>query len=76
MVVDRRKTPANALLQYPFLTLWLYIPRFLGLNINEPLKPLIDSGLAVFLLSVSNKTAAKPMKNAPIFTGAGQNKNT
>jgi hypothetical protein len=33
----------------------------------EPLKPLIDSGLAVFCISVSNKTAAKPMKNAPIF---------
>ena len=61
------KKPANALLQYHFLTHWLYIPRFLGLNMNEPLKPLIDSGLAVFLLSVSNKTAPKPMKNAPIF---------
>lgn len=34
---------------------------------NEQLKPLIDSGLAVFLLSVSNKTAPKAMKNAPIF---------
>ena len=50
--------------------------RILGLNINEPLKPLIDSGLVVFLLSVSNKTAPKAMKNAPIFTGAGQNKFT
>ena len=76
MVIGRAKNPANALLQYPFLTHWLYKPRFLGLNMNEPLKPLIDSGLAVFLLSVSNKTAPKPMKNAPIFTGAGQNKNT
>jgi len=33
----------------------------------EPHKPLIDSGLAVFLLSVSNKTAPKGQENAPIF---------
>jgi len=66
----------NALLQYHLVTHWLYIPRSLGLNMIEPLKPLIDSGLAVFRLSDSNKTAPKPMKNAPIFTGAGQNKNT
>ena len=33
----------------------------------EPHKPLTDSGLAVFLFAVSNKTAPKPMKNAPIF---------
>jgi hypothetical protein len=39
-----------------------------------PHKPLIDSGLAVFLFADSNKTAPKQMKNAPIFTGAGQNK--
>jgi hypothetical protein len=37
----------------------------------EPLKPLIDSGLAVFRLSDSNKTAPKPMKNAPIFGRGG-----
>jgi len=65
------KNPANALLQYPFLTHWLYIPRFLGLNMIEPLKPLIDSGLAVFLFSDSNKTAPKAMKNAPIFGRGG-----
>jgi len=65
--VDRRKTTANTLLQYPFVTHWLYIRGFLGLNMIEPHKPLIDSGLAVFLLSVSNKTAPKGQKNAPIF---------
>jgi len=32
-----------------------------------PHKPLIDSGLAVFLFADSNKTAPKAMKNAPIF---------
>jgi len=66
----------NALLQYHLVTHWLYIPRSLGLNMNEPPKPLLDSGLAVFLFPDSNKTAPKAMKNAPIFTGAGQNKNT
>ena len=40
----------------------------------EPLKPLTDSGLAVFLLSVSNKTAPKWQKNAPIF-GRGNRQN-
>ena len=33
----------------------------------EPHKPLIDSGLAVFLFTVSNKTAPKGKENAPIF---------
>ena len=67
MVIDTAKNLINTLMQYHFLTHWLYIPRFLGLNMIKPLKPLIDSGLAVFLLSDSNKTAPKPMKNAPIF---------
>jgi hypothetical protein len=71
MVIDTAKIPINTLLQYPFLTHWLYKPRFLGLNMIEPLKPLIDSGLAVFRLSDSNKTAPKPMKNAPIFGRGG-----
>lgn len=53
------------------LTQDIIAKRFLGLNMIEPLKPLIDSGLAVFLLSVSNKTAPKPMKNAPIFGRGG-----
>ena len=67
MVVRYAETPAKPLPQYPFVTNWLYIPRFLGLNMIEPHKPLNDSGLAVFLLSVSNKTAPKGQKNAPIF---------
>jgi len=50
MVIDTTKILISALLQYPFVTLSLNIPRFLGLNMIEPLKPLIDSGLAVFLL--------------------------
>jgi len=54
------KSPVNALLQYHLVTHWLYIPRFLGLNMHEPHKPLLDSGLAVFLFSDSNKTAPKP----------------
>ena len=70
MVIDTPRTRSSSLLQYHFLTHWLYKPRFLGLNMNEPLKPLIDSGLAVFLLSVSNKTAPEWLENAPIFTGA------
>jgi len=32
--------------------------------------------LSVFRFADSNKTAPKAMKNAPIFTGAGQNKIT
>ena len=68
----RQQCPTN----YPFVTLSLNIPRFLGLNMIEPHKPLIDSGLAVFLLSVSNKIAPKAMKNAPIFGRGGQNKFT
>lgn len=76
MVIGAPRTRSCSLLQYHLLTHWLYIPRFLGLNMIEPHKPLIDSRLAVFRISDSNKTAPKPMKNAPIFTGAGQNKNT
>ena len=60
MVIGRVKNPANALLQYPFLTHWLYIPRFLGLNMIVPCKLLIDSRLSAFLFVVSNKTATKP----------------
>ena len=71
MAICRVKNPANALLQYHLVTHWLNIPRFLGLNMIEPHKPLIDSGLAVFRLSDSNKTAPKPMKNAPIFGRGG-----
>ena len=70
MVIGTPKTRSCSLLQYPFLTHWLYIPRFLGLNMIEPHKPLIDSGLAVFLFADSNKTAPKGQNNAPIFTGA------
>jgi len=33
----------------------------------EPPKPLIDSGLAVFLFADSNKTAPKGQNFAPIF---------
>jgi len=33
----------------------------------EPHKPLIDSGLAVRFLPISNKTAPKGKENAPIF---------
>jgi hypothetical protein len=39
-------------------------------------KTLIDSVLSVFLFFVSNKTASKVYENAPIFTGASQNKIT
>jgi hypothetical protein len=62
----RHPCPIN----YPFVTISLNIPRFLGLNMIEPHKPLIDSGLAVRFLWDSNKTAPKGCKNAPIFTGA------
>ena len=74
--MDRSKTHVLALLQYPFVTHWLYIPRFLGLNMIEPHKPLIDSGLAVFLFQVSNKIAPKVMKKPRFLVGAGQNKIT
>ena len=67
------KNPANALLQYHFLTHWLYIPRFLGLNMIVADKTLTDSVLSVFLFADSNKTATKAMKNAPIF-GRGRSK--
>jgi len=73
MVVRYAETPAKPLPQYPFVTNWLYIPRFLGLNMNVPHKPLIDSGLAAFLIFDSNKTAPKGVKNAPIF-GRGRSK--
>jgi len=70
MVIDATKILIDALLQYPFVTHWLYIPRFLGLNMIEPHKPLIDSGLAVFLFPVSNKTAPKVMKKPRFLVGA------
>jgi hypothetical protein len=65
--VARSKTHVHNLLQYHVVTLSLNIPRFLGLNMIEPHKPLIDSGLAVFLFADSNKNAPKVMKNAPIL---------
>jgi len=67
MVIATAKILINTLLQYHVVTHWLNIPRFLGLNMIVPHKPLIDSGLAVFLFAVSNKTAPKGQKNAPIF---------
>lgn len=70
MVIGAAKNLINTLLQYPFVTLLLPIPRFLGLNMIEPPKPLIDSGLAVRFIFVSNKTAPKVYENAPICTGA------
>jgi hypothetical protein len=70
MVIGAAKNLINTLLQYLFVTHWLYIRGFLGLNMIEPPKPLIDSGLAVRFLWNSNKTAPKGCKNAPIFTGA------
>ena len=76
MVIGWQKHPINAPINYPLVTLSLYIPRSLGLNMIEPYKPLIDSGLAVFLFADSNKTAPKAMKNAPIFGRGGQNKFT
>ena len=69
------ETPAISPLQYPFVTHSLYIRGFLGLNMIVPYKLLIDSRLSAFLFCVSNKTAPKVMKKAPICTGAGQNKN-
>ena len=65
MVIGAVKTLINTLLQYHLVTLSLNIPRFLGLNMIEPPKPLIDSGLAVRFLSVSNKTATKVQEKAP-----------
>jgi len=55
MVIGAPRTRSCILLQYHLVTHWLYIPRFLGLNIIEPHKPLIDSWLAVFLFANSNK---------------------
>jgi len=57
----RHPCPIN----YHFVTISLNIPRFLGLNMIEPHKPLIDSGLAAFLFADSNKTAPKPWKKHP-----------
>ena len=76
MVNGTLKTRLQCPINYPFITISLNIPRFLGLNKIEPPKPLIDSGLAVFLFADSNKTAPKAMKNAPIFGRGGQNKFT
>ena len=65
MVVENPETPVNTRICYPIVTMSLYNPRFLGLNMIEPPKPLIDSGLAVRFLSVSNKTATKVQEKAP-----------
>jgi len=73
MVIGAVKTLINTLLQYHLVTLSLNIPRFLGLNMIEPPKPLIDSGLAVRFVFDSNKSAPKGVKNAPIF-GRGRSK--
>ena len=61
------KNPANALLQYHFVTHWLYIPRFLGLNMIVADKTLTDSVLSVTPFFFSNKIAPKVYENAPIF---------
>jgi len=76
MVNGAPKTRLQCILHYPFVTISLNIPRFLGLNMIKPHKLLIDSRLAVFLFADSNKTASKAMKNAPIFGRGGQNKFT
>ena len=47
MVVENPETLVNTRICYPIVTIPLYNPRFLGLNMIEPPKPLIDSGLAV-----------------------------
>ena len=75
MVVGWQKHPINAPINYPLVTLSLYILCSLGLNKKAADKTLTDSVLSVFLFADSNKTTTKAMKNAPIFTGAGQNKN-
>ena len=66
MVNCTPKTRLQCPKNYPFVTISLNIHRFLGLNMNEPLKPLIDSGLAVFLFAVSNKTAPEVYEKAPL----------
>ena len=70
MVNGTLKTRLQCQINYPFVTISLNIPRFLGLNMIEPPKPLIDSGLAVRFLWDSNKSAPKGRKNAPILVGA------
>ena len=67
MVTAAAWNPLQHHSNYLFVTFSLYIRSFLGLNMIEPHKPLIDSGLAVFLFADSNKTAPKWCKNAPIF---------
>ena len=62
----KSRTPSNPRLNYPFVTLPLYIRNFLGLNMIEPPKPLLDSGLAVFLFADSNRIATKVNGNGPI----------
>lgn len=73
MVIGAAKILINTLLQYPLVTLLLYIPRSLGLNKKAADKTLTDSVLSVFLFADSNKTTPKAMKNAPIF-GRGRSK--
>ena len=65
MVAENPESPVNTRICYPIVTIPLYICGFLGLNMIEPPKPLIDSGLAVRFLSVSNKTATKVQEKAP-----------
>ena len=65
MVVENPESPVNTRICYPIVTIPLYKCGFLGLNMIEPPKPLIDSGLAVRFLSVSNKTATKVQEKAP-----------
>ena len=67
MVIGAVKNLINTLLQYPFVTHWLYIPRFLGLNMKDADKTLTDSVLSVFRFANSNKTATKVMKKAPLM---------
>ena len=73
MVIGWQKHPINAPINYPLVTLSLYIPRSLGLNKKAADKTLTDSVLSVFLFTDSNKTTPKAMKNAPIF-GRGRSK--
>ena len=67
MVIGWQKHPINATINYPLVTLSLYILCSLGLNKIDADKTLTDSVLSVFLFADSNKTTPKGQKNAPIF---------
>jgi len=69
-VLGTPKTPSKPFIYYPIYTQWLYISRFLGLNMIVADKTLNDSVLSVTLFFVSNKAATKMYKIAPIYTGA------